>query len=88
MILTLDAVSVIGIIEDKLKVAFSDKDLSQVKDFKSLEKIMQKIIMDYDYKQICYGLKCWYKKGDIIYLTGDLSLLGAFKDKNNFTNIL
>ena len=39
---SLDAVSVIGIIEDKLKVTFSDKDLSQVKDFKSLEKIISK----------------------------------------------
>ena len=39
---SLDAVYVIGIIEDKLKVTFSDKDLSQVKDFKSLEKIISK----------------------------------------------
>ena len=39
---SLDAVSVIGIIEDKLNVTFSDKDLSQVKDFKSLEKIISK----------------------------------------------
>lgn len=39
---SLDAVSVIGIIEDKLNVTFSDKDLSQVNDFKSLEKIISK----------------------------------------------
>ena len=38
--------------------------------------------MDYDYKQICYSLKkVGIKKRDVIYLTGDLSLLGAFKDK-------
>lgn len=39
---SLDAVSVIGIIEDKLNVTFSDKDLSQVKDFKSLDEIISK----------------------------------------------
>tara|TARA_X000000950_G_scaffold288616_1_gene406311 strand:+ start:2534 stop:2752 length:219 start_codon:yes stop_codon:yes gene_type:complete len=39
---SLDAVSIVGIVEDKLSVSFSDKDLSQMKDFKSLEEIISK----------------------------------------------
>ena len=39
---SLDAVSIIGIVEDKLNVTFSDKDLSQVKNFESLEEIISK----------------------------------------------
>ncbi len=39
---SLDAVSIVGIVEDKLGVSFSDKDLSQMKDFKSLEEIISK----------------------------------------------
>ena len=33
--------------------------------------------MDYDFKDICYSLKkVGIKKGDAIYLTGNLSFLG------------
>lgn len=39
---SLDAVSIVGIVEDKLNVSFSDKDLPQIKDFKSLEEIISK----------------------------------------------
>ena len=38
--------------------------------------------MDYDFKDICYSLKkVGIKKGDAIYLTGNLSFLGKFKNK-------
>ena len=39
---SLDSVSLLGLIEDEFKITLNSDDLLEVKDFKSLEKIIQK----------------------------------------------